>query len=109
MVDKLQIKTLDTINSMRHQGQISAEDEAVLDVAERVCRDAENAKQLLPKLQAVGMQWEEPGNPIEQVSSCLARKGSLLPLSTRPDKSVMRSSIVSLGGYLCWLVPTTEP
>ena len=67
MVDKLQIKTLDTINSLRHHGLASGEDEAVLDVAERVCRDAENAKQLLPKLQAVGMQWEAPGNPIEQV------------------------------------------
>ena len=75
MVDKLQIKTLDTINSMRHQGQASPEDEAVLDVAERVCRDAENAKQLLPKLQAVGMQWEAPGNPIEQVGGWVMRLG----------------------------------
>ena len=71
MVDKLQIKTLDTINSMRHHGHLTEEDAAVLDVAERVCRDAENSKQLLPKLEAVGMQWEAPGNPIEQVSHLL--------------------------------------
>ena len=83
MVDKLQIKTLDTINSLRHHGLASGEDEAVLDVAERVCRDAENAKQLLPKLQATGMQWEAPGNPIEQVGLIevrLERSGNMVAI-----------------------------
>lgn len=62
MVDRLVVQTQDT---MRALAQESTDNNNDINYATGVVRDADNSKQLLPRLQEVVQRREETGNPID--------------------------------------------
>nr|CAD7267437.1 unnamed protein product [Timema shepardi] len=62
MVDRLVVQTQDTIRSL---AQESTDSNNEINLATGLIQDADNSKQLLPRLQEVAQRREESGNPIE--------------------------------------------
>ncbi|XP_063216006.1 F-actin-uncapping protein LRRC16A isoform X3 [Bacillus rossius redtenbacheri] len=62
MVDRLVVQTQDMIRSL---AQESTDNNNQINLATGLIQDADNSKQLLPRLQEVAQRREESGNPIE--------------------------------------------
>lgn len=62
MVDRLVVQTQDTIRTL---AQESTEKNNDINYATGLIQDADNSKQLLPRLHELVQRWEEAGNPID--------------------------------------------
>ncbi|KAK7492243.1 hypothetical protein BaRGS_00016540, partial [Batillaria attramentaria] len=70
MVDRLCVQVQDSVNALNMGNTDMISDD--LQHADKVVKDADNSKQLLPKLQVIAMQAQNPGNTVETTLQTMA-------------------------------------
>lgn len=71
MVDRLVVQTQDTIKTLAAE-TVSHNNE--INNATALIQDADNSKQLLPRLHEVVMRREESGNPVDTKLRCISKE-----------------------------------
>ncbi|KAK7114213.1 F-actin-uncapping protein LRRC16A-like isoform X3 [Littorina saxatilis] len=72
MVDRLCVQVQDAVNALKVSNTGASEED--LEHAEKVIKDADNSKQLLPKLQGIAMRTQDSGNELEKTLQNMADK-----------------------------------
>ncbi|XP_067651117.1 F-actin-uncapping protein LRRC16A-like isoform X1 [Haliotis asinina] len=63
MVDRLVVQVQDTVNALSYSPSEHFKED--IELAGRVIKDADNSKQLLPRLQNIAIKSQDPDNPVE--------------------------------------------